>query len=282
MAQFLAFHRSSSGGNMRTVQSKLPMDLTPTLTPLIWIILKIFAALAAFALVLGLIAGLFTYGRPIKRVRNPGILDDILRIGMNLSHLLIGYVIRKIKGGSRSGTWLNDQEILAMMRGMHPSEFEAFVARLFSALGYNTKLNGGSGDGGIDIALTKDGRNHLVQCKKFITRKVAPRDVRDFFGAMGDRHVNGKGFFVTTNIFTLEAERFAEGKPIELIDGIRLISLVRESGVLGNQPQSPPQAPSGDVCPSCGNTLVMKTNRSNGKRFLGCSRYPACRFTKDV
>jgi len=28
-----------------------------------------------------------------------------------------------------------------------------------------------------------------------------------------------KGYFITTNKFTLEAERFAEDKPIELIDG---------------------------------------------------------------
>lgn len=49
---------------------------------------------------------------------------------------------------------------------------------------------------------------------------------------MGDRHIDGKGFFVTTNIFTLEAEKFAEGKPMDLIDGTRLVELVRESGVM--------------------------------------------------
>lgn len=250
--------------------------------PLAWLFFKIVLGLVLFAIAMGLIMGLFTYGRPIKRRKNSTLMDDALEIGMSLSHLFIGFIIGKLKGGTHSGTWLNDQEILATMRGMRPSEFEEFTAKMFRALGYQTQLVGGSGDGGIDIEMTKDGRQHLVQCKKFITRKVTPHDVRDFFGAMGDRHVDGKGFFVTTNIFTLEAERFAEGKPIELIDGIRLIQLVRESGVMGKQSEIRTTPKREESCPDCGSPLVVRTNRNNGSRFLGCSRYPSCRFSKPL
>jgi restriction system protein len=171
-----------------------------------------------------------------------------------------------------------------MMRGMSPSDFEEFVAKMFSALNYRTRLTGGSGDGGIDIAMMKDGRHYIVQCKKFITRKVNPHDVRDFYGAMGDQHIDGKGFFITTNIFTLEAENFAEGKPIELIDGTRLIELVRQSGVLGQQmnPQNTTSDLKTERCPNCGADLVVRTNSSNGNRFLGCSHYPNCKFTKPL
>lgn len=255
------------------------MESTITLT---WLFFKIFLGLVLFAVTMGVIMGLFTYGRPIKRRRNSTPLDDALEIGTTLSHLFIGFIIGKLKGGTRSGTWLNDQEILATMRGMRPSEFEEFTAKIFRALGYQTQLVGGSGDGGIDIEMTKDGRRHLVQCKKFITRKVTPHDVRDFFGAMCDRHVDGKSFFVTTNIFTLEAERFAEGKPIELIDGIQLIQLVRESGVMGKQAEIRMTPKSEGSCPDCGSPLVVRTNRNNGNRFLGCSRYPSCRFSKSL
>jgi len=51
--------------------------------------------------------------------------------------------------------------------------------------------------------------------------------VRDFYGALADHLANGKGYFITTNKFTLEAERFAEDKPIELIDGFKLIKYIR-------------------------------------------------------
>jgi restriction system protein len=39
------------------------------------------------------------------------------------------------------------------------------------------------------------------------------------------------------------------------------------------------------VCPKCGGTLRIRTQRSGptpGSEFLGCSRYPACRFTRSV
>jgi ssDNA-binding Zn-finger/Zn-ribbon topoisomerase 1 len=33
-------------------------------------------------------------------------------------------------------------------------------------------------------------------------------------------------------------------------------------------------------CPQCGNQLVVRKNRENGELFLGCSKYPECKFTK--
>lgn len=261
------------------------MEPNKFLVPLIWPFLKLFFLLILFALLLGLIVGIFTYGKPIKKRRNQSLMDDVTDMGMNLSHILISSIIKKFKNRNSRGTWLNDQEILAMMRGMHPSEFEEFTAKLFASMGYQVQIVGGANDGGIDIEMTKDGRKSIVQCKKFITRKVTPHDVRDFFGAMGDRHIDGKGFFVTTNIFTLEAERFAEGKPMELIDGVRLIQLVRKSDILGKQQSSQTDTqftPQQEKCPQCGSTLVTRVNRTNGRRFLGCSRYPACRFTENT
>jgi len=114
-----------------------------------------------------------------------------------------------------------------MLRGMKPDEFEEYIADLFSKLGYKTEVTGGAYDEGIDVIAEKDGIKHYVQCKKFITQEVGVGAVRDFYGAIADRLANGKGYFITTNKFTLEAERFAEDKPIELIDGFRLIEYIR-------------------------------------------------------
>ena len=35
-------------------------------------------------------------------------------------------------------------------------------------------------------------------------------------------------------------------------------------------------------CPMCGDPLVARKNRREGTLFLGCSAYPACRFTEEV
>ena len=36
------------------------------------------------------------------------------------------------------------------------------------------------------------------------------------------------------------------------------------------------------VCPKCGSDLVERTVKETGSKFLGCSGYPKCRFSKDI
>jgi HJR/Mrr/RecB family endonuclease len=130
---------------------------------------------------------------------------------------------RRFKAGQK---WRSDRDLLYWLRGMHPSEFEEYVADLFSKMGYKTKVTGGAYDEGVDVIAEKDGVKHYIQCKKFITQEVGPGAVRDFYGAIADHLADGKGYFITTNRFTLEAERFTEDKPIELIDGQKLIKYI--------------------------------------------------------
>ena len=253
--------------------------ISPLIYPLIWELVGLVFIGLFCALALGMIVGVFTYGRPIKRKRNEAWMDEFLGIGEDLTHVLIDNWKKKRSGGS----WLTDGEIIGRLRSMTPNEFEEFVAEMFSAMGYKTHVVGGPGDGGVDIEMEKDGRQYLVQCKKFITQKVTPHDVRDFFGAMAGRWNNAKGFFITTNMFTLAAERWAEDKPIELIDGKSLIEHVRDSGVqsLGGSVASQQTRQEG-ICPKCGGKLVLRTNRKDGSQFWGCSNYPKCNFTKPL
>lgn len=32
--------------------------------------------------------------------------------------------------------------------------------------------------------------------------------------------------------------------------------------------------------PRCGGTLMIRTNRSTGNKFYGCSNYPRCKYTE--
>ena len=169
--------------------------------------------------------------------------------------------------------WRSDRDLLRWLRGMEPSEFENYIANLFQNLGYKTKTTGGFHDKGIDAVAEKDGIKYYIQCKKFITSEVTIHDVRDFYGALADHLANGKGYFITTNRFTLEAEKFADDKPIELIDGFRLIEYIRlaEKNNKGNKTE---------VCPKCGGKLQERIGKYG--KFYGCSNYPKCQYTENI
>lgn len=35
-------------------------------------------------------------------------------------------------------------------------------------------------------------------------------------------------------------------------------------------------------CPVCNSPMVERTNRTSGEKFLGCSRYPGCRGSRNI
>ena len=47
---------------------------------------------------------------------------------------------------------------------------------------------------------------------------------------------------------------------------------------LGEQPQDPAQD---YLCPDCGSAMKVRTNRQNGNKFYGCTKYPECKGTRD-
>lgn len=142
--------------------------------------------------------------------------------------IIVAIFIKRSKVHKQS-QWHTDRELLKWLKGLKPWEFEKYIAELFTKLGYKTTVTGSGYDGGIDVIAEKDGLKHYIQCKKYITSTVSVSEIRDFYGAIANHLAQAKGFFITTNNFTLEAERFAEDKPIELIDGYKLIKYIRLS-----------------------------------------------------
>jgi restriction system protein len=171
----------------------------------IWIVIKALWPLLAILAGIVLVKLIFEYWLP-------NLVDNIR-------------IRNRFKSGEK---WRSDREILAGLRKMAPGEFEEYVAGLFSKLGYQTEVTGGSGDGGIDVIARKDGVENYIQCKKY-KNKVGPSMVRDFYGAMADHLAKGKGFLVTTGYFTPEDEMFVEDKPMELIDGNKLLEYIKLS-----------------------------------------------------
>ncbi len=174
-------------------------------------------------------------------------------------------------------SWRSDRDVLRWLRGMSPAEFEGYIADLFLRLGFKTEAVGKSHDGGIDVVIENDGVKSYIQCKKFINSEVRVGDVRDFYGALVDHLASGKGYFITTNKFTLEAEKFAKDKPIELIDGFKLIKYIH----LAEKDESFNKSKiyNALICPKCGGQLLEKHGKFG--TFYGCSNYPKCDYTSN-
>jgi len=126
---------------------------------------------------------------------------------------------------------LHEQVAVSPDRGalndMSWQQFEALVGEAFRRKGYAvTETGGGGADGGIDLALKKEGETFLVQCKQWKATKVGVTTVRELYGVMAAEGATG-GFVVTSGVFTDEARAFAVGRNIELMDGQALHTLIR-------------------------------------------------------
>ncbi|MCY4365132.1 MAG: restriction endonuclease [Chloroflexi bacterium] len=131
------------------------------------------------------------------------------------------------------------QEILDIVKGIAPSEFEKLVVELLKGMGYGDgKVTGKSGDGGIDGVLNQDAlgmEKIYIQAKRFDYAQVGEPEIRNFSGSL-DPHGANKGIFITTSSFSANARRTSEnisrgGKIIRLIEGTELAQLMIQHGV---------------------------------------------------
>jgi len=119
---------------------------------------------------------------------------------------------------------------------MSPFDFENFVAKLFTAIGYKTELtNKIGGDYGVDVIAKKDEEIIVIQCKKYHeSNYVGNREVQMLLGAMQLKGLKAnKGILITTSNFTKQARLQAEDNPIELWDKEFLHATVKKY-LIGN------------------------------------------------
>jgi HJR/Mrr/RecB family endonuclease len=111
-----------------------------------------------------------------------------------------------------------------------PREFEALIANLFSALGFEVLLTSETYDGGADIVAVDSrpfmGTKVLIVTKRYIHR-VPVAVVRDLYGTVLHEGA-AKGILVTTSTFSAASYDFVKDKPLELIDGASLLYLLSE------------------------------------------------------
>ena len=163
-------------------------------------------------------------------------------------------------------------------------EFEMLVGQFFREKGYKVSETANGADGGIDLRLTaSDFKTYLVQCKHWKASKVPVNVVRKLYGVMVAENAAG-AFVVTSGQFTDDAQTFADGKNIQLIDGRLLVSSIQGREVLQAKPVISSVA-SAIQCPVCNSDMVLRTAKRGpnaGNQFYGCVRYPVCRGTKEA
>lgn len=194
----------------------------------------------------------------------------------------------------------------AVVAGMDWADFEQLIAAVFRRRGMHvTRLGGNGPDGGVDLVATQANERFLIQCKQWRARTVGVAVARELYGVMAAQGATG-GFVVTSGHFSRDAQEFASGRNIHLIDGTRLQRLfkqlpppTRRSPDMRHAtsphptpvpPEPDPEAPQAHSvysaivappkCPRCGALMVKRLARVGshaGEPFWGCARFPKCR-----
>ncbi len=198
---------------------------------------------------------------------------------------LVGALASAIRGVSRRRL-LDRQKGVESLRSLSWREFEQLVGEAYRRRGYSIEERGGSGaDGGVDLVLYGQGETVLVQCKQWRAQQVGVSKVRELFGVVTAAQAD-RGVLVTSGRFTRDAQTFALGKGIDLVDGqalAKLVQGVQHKASATAEMKLALDSPALTTCPLCGSRMVLRTARRGanaGSQFYGCSRFPDCRGTR--
>ena len=133
--------------------------------------------------------------------------------------LLVGALLSFLQ--RRHSASLHDRAAMApeTIRTLSWRDFEHLTAEMFRRQGFAVQENWQAGpDGGVDGVMHRGRDLYVVQCKQWRARQVGVQIVRELYGVMAARGAAG-GYVVTSGSFTREAQAFAQGREIVLLDG---------------------------------------------------------------
>lgn len=177
----------------------------------------------------------------------------------------------------RKAKQLDTQKSIETIRKLHWRNFEELVAEAYRRRGYRAAEGGFGADGGIDLELRTSDEWVLIQCKQWKAQKVGVSVVREMYGVLAASDAD-KVIIISSGRYTQQAIDFASGKPITLLDGNELLSLIHDV-----QTDPKVETTTQTSCPRCGSELVerqAKRGTNAGNIFLGCSGFPKCRHTE--
>ncbi len=122
------------------------------------------------------------------------------------------------------------------LAAMHWEDFEHLISEMFekefTENGGEVRVTQASSDGGVDaVAFDPDpirGGKIVIQAKRY-TNTVGVAAVRDLYGTVMNEGAT-KGILVTTSDYGKDSYEFAKDKPITLLNGNNLLSLLEKHG----------------------------------------------------
>jgi hypothetical protein len=169
--------------------------------------------------------------------------------------------------------------------------FELLTGEIFRRKGFEVEISSGLGaDGGKDLTLRWDGEVRLVQCKHLSAgNKVSVMDMREFYGLIVAENAK-RGIFMTTGLYSRDAQEFAEGKPIKLLGRAEIEQLMASVARTGEnlcniQDWINDFAAVAHVidpdCPRCRKPMKLRRGPT-GRAFWGCVSFPRCRGKRNA
>lgn len=115
---------------------------------------------------------------------------------------------------------------LVALRVLPRHRVELLVAEAFGRQGYVVEPRGsGAPDGTVDLELWKDGKKSIVLCRHWQARQVGVPLIQGLYDALRAERAD-EAIFLSSGYYTHDAWRFAQGKPLRLIDSDGLLHLL--------------------------------------------------------
>lgn len=119
-------------------------------------------------------------------------------------------------------------ERIERIRALPWRQFEKWLSEHYQSEGFRTLPTGSGTDRDVDMFLHREGQRTVVQCKRWArSRQVGEAVVKDLQGVMAQEGAD-QAILITTGTLTPDAYAFAREKPITLIDGPRLQTMLGE------------------------------------------------------
>lgn len=216
------------------------------------------------------------------------------------------------KNGYRQQRIFQPKTLIEKFRAMSPYDFEYSIKDMFEAKWFKTirepqyrVLKNGKkmplADNGIDYICEKNGRRCFVQMKTYKGKKqVTIGQIREFNSALQDVWMweNDVAYFITTTIFTKDAEEYAKKKNIRCVDYNKLLQLHdsakndSEEYIIKIQTrieridyaENAKFTQHMKTCPWCAAPLVMRKGRNSQRKFRWCQNYAktGCKYVENI
>ncbi len=181
-------------------------------------------------------------------------------------------------------------DAVAELKAMGWQEFESLIGDAFRLQGFMVAQRGGNGpDGEVDLVLSKSSEIYLVQCKQWRAPWVDADVVQALHQVMVQQRAV-RGYVVTAGNFTTDAQALAQAHNVHLIDGDKLMEMLRLARVSqGIQASANASASAAHghspACPICNAAMIVREAKygdSAGHKVWSCTQFPHCHGTREL